>query len=93
MAAISSGGPTPSRDQEHRDERDPEDRRREHADRDGDEAERGCQAVARGGRGDADDAAGEEADRISLQALLAGARAWLDLHVERGVSQPSPSRA
>ena len=46
------------------------------ADRGGDEAEGGGEAVAGRGRGDADDDAGDEADRVLLQALVFDAR-WL----------------
>ncbi len=60
-------------DQEHRHEADQQDRRRLQGDRGGDEAEGGGEAVAGGGRGDSDHDAGDEADRVLLQALVGAA--------------------
>ena len=60
------------RDARHREERDEDHGRRlqpQTADR-GDEAQRGREAVARRGRGDADDDVGDERDRVLLQALV-----------------------
>ena len=61
-------------DQEHRDEGEQQDRRRLQGDGGGDEAEGRGEAVAGSGRGDADDDAGDEADRVLLQPLVAAAR-------------------
>ena len=59
------------RHEQHRDEGDPHDRRRLEADGRHDQAERRRQAVARGGRRDADHHAGHEPQRARLQAFVA----------------------